>query len=85
VLLQGCTTAAAADCTMLALCAASAQHNRGAAPQGAEPQQGEEMPDLQKPKPRARRAPVKKRPKLTLEDLEVCLCGACPQQQAAHV
>uniref|UniRef100_A0A383WQ18 Chromosome segregation in meiosis protein 3 domain-containing protein n=1 Tax=Tetradesmus obliquus TaxID=3088 RepID=A0A383WQ18_TETOB len=42
----------------------------GAAPQGAEGQQGEELPDLQKPKPKSRRAPAKKRPKLTIEDLE---------------
>lgn len=80
-LMLGCFTAAAAYCTTPAFYTAAAQHNSGAAPQGAEAQQGEEMPDLQKPKPKSRRAPAKKRPKLTIEDLEVC--SACPQQQAA--
>jgi hypothetical protein len=39
------------------------------------------MPELQKPKPRVRRAPARQRPKLTMEDLEVC--SACWLQQAA--
>jgi hypothetical protein len=78
----GCTTAAAAYCSAPATCTAPAQHNSGAAAQDAQQQQGEEMPELQKPKPRVRRAPARKRPKLKMEDLEVC--SACWLQQAAR-